>query len=153
VKTVYIPLKTCNVLTRPGISGKPGVSWNCLVSTLETSHNQVMRTIVQVLYQNKIQIFQKQMNTSFANHFLFKRNYSRSLKRVHDLKPSYENPRCLAYSSKHKTLVHQEALWRYQLVAYWCSHDLKWYLLWLRGLSRNGVLCLCALFLSGLRGC
>jgi hypothetical protein len=68
-----------------------------------------MGTIVQVLY-HKDPNFSKTNSTLVFTNILLSKSYSRSLKHVHDLKPSYENPRYLAHSSKHKTLAHQEAL-------------------------------------------
>jgi hypothetical protein len=68
-----------------------------------------MRTIVQVLYQKDPNISKTNSSQVLAN-LLLSKSYSRSLKNVHDLKPSYENPRFLAHSSKHKTLAHQEVL-------------------------------------------
>jgi hypothetical protein len=68
-----------------------------------------MRTIVQVLYQKDPSILKTNPSQVLAI-LLLSMSYTRSLKHVHDLKPSYENPRYLAHSSKHKTLVHQEAL-------------------------------------------
>jgi hypothetical protein len=68
-----------------------------------------MGTIVQVFYP-KDPNFLKTNATQVFTRLLLSKSYSRSLKHVHDLKPSYENPRYLAHSSKHKTLVHQEAL-------------------------------------------
>jgi hypothetical protein len=68
-----------------------------------------MRTIVQVLYQKDPSILKTNSSQVLAI-LLLSMSYTSSLKHVHDLKPSYENPRYLANSSKHKTLVHQEAL-------------------------------------------
>jgi hypothetical protein len=70
---------------------------------------QAMGTIVQVLYHKDPNFSKTNSTQVFTNLFLSK-SYSRSLNHVRDLKPSYENPRYLAHSSKHKTLVHQEAL-------------------------------------------
>jgi hypothetical protein len=72
-----------------------------------TSHKQSIKAIITTHYV-KIQIFVKHTYKEvkikrFASYLGNKQVY------VQKIKPSYENLRCLAHSSKHKTFARLEA--------------------------------------------